>query len=157
MSLLLLLLVLLLAAAAFAKLEIAIEGPHGWAANLPTWRISGTWWNRWLFGGRVMTGYHAWALITVLVLLHVGLLAGGDWSLRAEVRVLASYALFWIAEDLLWFVFNPAWGLRRFNRQEVTWHPHWVFGMPIEYPIFGCAGALGLAWSAGCWPFLPTT
>ena len=45
----------------FAKLEIAIEGDAGWAENLPTWRIEGHWLLDIFWGGRVMTGYHAWA------------------------------------------------------------------------------------------------
>ena len=33
------LLFVFVAALIFAKLEIEIEGPHGWAEKLPTWRI----------------------------------------------------------------------------------------------------------------------
>ncbi len=49
----------------FAKLEIAIEGDAGWAENLPTWRIEGHWLLDLFWGGRVMTGYHAWAFSLV--------------------------------------------------------------------------------------------
>ncbi|MCU0605802.1 MAG: hypothetical protein MUC33_24470 [Desulfobacterales bacterium] len=34
---------LTLAAWLFALLEIQIEGRHGWAQNLPTWRIENKW------------------------------------------------------------------------------------------------------------------
>jgi hypothetical protein len=37
---------LLASATAFALLEIQIEGRHGWAENLPTWRIDNRWTRR---------------------------------------------------------------------------------------------------------------
>jgi hypothetical protein len=48
---------LTLIAATLAYLEVQIEVPHGWAANLPTWRVRDLRLT-WLFGGRPMTGYH---------------------------------------------------------------------------------------------------
>ena len=36
-------------AALFALAEIQIEGPQGWAANLPTWRVKNRW-TRLLYG-----------------------------------------------------------------------------------------------------------
>jgi hypothetical protein len=55
--------------------------------------------------------------------------------------------LFWVVEDFLWFVLNPAFGFKRFVPEIVTWHPNWVFGAPVEY--WGAAiGGVGLmAWS----------
>ena len=128
---------------AFAKLEVAIEGPHGWATSLPTWRIGGRWWNRWLFGGREMTGYHAWALPTVLGLIHLPAVADWSWSWSGEARLIACYVLFWIAEDIWWFLLNPAWGLARFRPDHATWHPRWVLGLPLEYWTCGIP-ALGV-------------
>ena len=55
---------------AFANVEIQIEGPNGWATNLPTWRIEHHWLLDVFFGGRAMTGYHAWALPTILAFFH---------------------------------------------------------------------------------------
>ena len=40
----------------FAQVEIQIEGPTGWAANLPTWRVEQYWWLDWFWGGRPLTG-----------------------------------------------------------------------------------------------------
>ena len=50
----------LLLAYFLANVEIQIEGASGWAMNLPTWRIAPNWWLDLLWGGREMTGYHAW-------------------------------------------------------------------------------------------------
>ena len=54
----------------FAKLEIAIEGEAGWAQNLPTWRIEGHWLLDIFWGGREMTGYHAWAFSLIALFFH---------------------------------------------------------------------------------------
>ena len=44
--------------------------------------------------------------------------------------------LFWIVEDFLWFVFNPAYGIARFDPAHVAWHKHWLWHAPVEYWIF---------------------
>ncbi len=98
----------LLLAFFFAKLEIAIEGEDGWAANLPTWRIEHHWLLDLLWGGREMTGYHAWAFSLVALFFHFPLVFSGDYSWAAEQRVLGSLMVFWVCEDFLWFLLNPA-------------------------------------------------
>jgi len=71
----------------------------------------------------------------------------GQWSLQLEARVVACVMLFWVTEDFLWFVINPAFGLRRFRAEIVHWHKHWRWGAPIDYWIFGALSAL-LFWYA---------
>jgi len=127
----------------FAKLEIAIEGDAGWAANLPTWRIEHHWLLDLFWGGREMTGYHAWAFSLVALFFHFPLIFSGDCSWPTEQRALACIMLFWVSEDFLWFVLNPAFGLRRFAKTHAGWHRHWWLGAPIEYWIFT---PLGLWW-----------
>lgn len=127
----------------FAKLEIAIEGDAGWAANLPTWRIEGHWLLDLLWGGRVMTGYHAWAFSLVALFFHFPLVFSADYSWQAEMRALASIMLFWVSEDFLWFLLNPAFGFKRFTKTHANWHKQWVGGAPVEYWIFTPLG-LGL-------------
>jgi hypothetical protein len=131
----------------FAKLEIQIEGPSGWATSLPTWRIERHWLLDVFFGGRALTGYHAWALGFMLIAFHFPALVCTELTLRLEARLIASYIAFWILEDLLWFLLNPAWGWRRFKRTEAVWHKHWVAGLPVEYWIFSGVTALLLWYS----------
>ncbi|MQA90989.1 MAG: hypothetical protein GEU90_12240 [Gemmatimonas sp.] len=128
---------LIVAAAIFALLEIQIEGPSGWASSLPTWRVDNRL-TRLLFGSRQVTGYHVYAHLFVLLVLHLPYpLAFVVPSLQAEARIFAFLVLFWIAEDFLWFVLNPAFGIGRFNREAVWWHaPAWWWIMPREYWIF---------------------
>ncbi len=131
----------------FAKLEIAIEGDSGWAANLPTWRIEHHWLLDLFWGGRAMTGYHAWAFSLVALFFHFPLIFGGDYSWALEQRVLGAIMLFWVTEDFLWFVLNPDFGLRRFAKTHAGWHKHWVAGAPVEYWIFTPLG-FALLWQS---------
>lgn len=128
---------LLLVSAAFARLEIEIEGDSGWASGLPTWRLENRW-TRALLGGRPLTGYHTWAHIFVALLLHLPYalsLASPGWAY--ELRILSFLILFWIVEDFLWFLLNPAFGIRRFTRDGAPWHAgSWWGFMPREYWIF---------------------
>lgn len=120
----------------FAMVEIQIEGPNGWAKNLPTWRVEDHWLLHIFWGGRAMTGYHAWIFAFMTVFFHLPLLFFGQWDLALEGRVLGAFFLFWIIEDFLWFVFNPGYGIKKFNKANISWHPRWIIGAPIEYWIF---------------------
>lgn len=126
----------------FARVEIHIEGDAGWAANLPTWRIEKHWLLDIFWGGRPMTGYHAWVFPFIALFFHFPLFFVAQWSLQLEARVLACLMQFWIMEDLLWFMLNPAFGWKRFHRDHVSWHKNWIFGAPVEYWIFGLLAAL---------------
>ena len=121
----------------FALLEIQIEGPHGWAANLPTWRLPPTSKLRWLFGGRPITGYHVYAFAFVAAVFHLPLAFLATFALPLEARILAGLALFWLLEDFLWFMLNPAFGLRKFKPAHIPWHPWWLWGAPVDYWIMG--------------------
>lgn len=125
----------------FAKVEIHVEGDAGWAANLPTWRIESHWLLDVLWGGRAMTGYHAWVFPFIAICFHAPVFFTAEWSLQMEARILASIALFWIAEDFLWFIINPAFGWTRFHPRYVPWHKHWACGAPVDYWIFLCISA----------------
>jgi hypothetical protein len=129
----------LLLAFFFAQIEIVIEGGDGWAANLPTWRIEKHWLLDIFWGGRAMTGYHAWAFPFIALFFHFPLFFMGHWSWRAECRVLGCVMLFWIVEDFLWFVLNPAFGLARFHATAIPWHKHWLWLAPADYWLYsGC-------------------
>jgi hypothetical protein len=125
----------------FARLEIQIEGPNGWAANLPTWRIC----NRWtdiFYGYRPLTGYHLWMQIFILLIVHLPFtLEFSPWSWHMELRSLAFLIFFYLTEDFLWFVMNPAYGVRRFRREHIWWHKKtWWWLMPRDYWVFGIIG-----------------
>lgn len=114
---------------ALARLEIHIEGPHGWAAKLPTWRWEPAFMKK---AGRPLTGYHVWLSVFMLLLLHLpqGYL-GFSWEREAELMSLFFLlAVFW---DFLWFALNPYFGLSRFNKANVWWFRTWLLGLPCDY------------------------
>src|SRR5580704_987429 len=78
----------LAAAYAFARVEIEIEGPHGWAESLPTWRISNRW-TKIFYGNRPLTGYHVWLQVFVFLMSHTPFaLRFSPWSPAGELRVI---------------------------------------------------------------------
>jgi hypothetical protein len=133
----------LVCALLFALLEIQIEGGKGWAAALPTWRVENRW-TRWIFSGRPLTGYHFYFHLFVFSILHTPYaLALAEPSWAAEMRIIGFLTLFWIAEDFLWFVLNPSYGLSGFNPRDAWWHAEsWWWFMPREYWIFTPVGIL---------------
>ena len=134
---------LALAAFLFAKVEVHIEGPNGWAAQLPTWRVQ----NRLteiLYGGRPLTGYHLYVQLFVLVFVHLPYAIGTPLDWKFEALIWSWMILFWIVEDFLWFVVNPSFGIRKFKAEFIWWHKKaWLWIAPREYFVMGLvAGAL---------------
>jgi hypothetical protein len=134
----------------FANVEIQIEGGAGWAAGLPTWRIEKHWLLDIFWGGRPMTGYHAWIFPCIALFFHFPLLFMDHFSWRAEARVIACIQVFWIAEDFLWFILNPAFGLGKFTPQDVPWHIHWWGPAPADYWAY--LGSALVLFALSCWP-----
>jgi hypothetical protein len=129
----------------FANVEIQIEGAAGWAANLPTWRIEQHWLLDIFWGGRAMTGYHAWLFTFIALVFHFPFFFMQRWSWKLQLRVVACIMTFWITEDFLWFVCNPAFGIANFDPVHAHWHKHWIWGAPTDYWIFSGVAA-GLFW-----------
>lgn len=119
-------------AAVLALLEIQIESGAGWAKNLPTWRVTGTWLNR-LSGRTELTGYHTFLSLFVLAFLHLPMVMFWVWNWQLESRVLGSFLLITATEDFLWFVFNPNFSLRQFFARQVPWHKFWLGPFPLFY------------------------
>lgn len=125
----------LASAACFALIEIQVEGPNGWAANLPTWRLKSHWYNR-LFPGRPLTGYHFWILIFIAVIAHLPYAFGLPWTWAGQMRSIAFILFFWVFEDFFWFLLNPHYGLAKFRPQFITWHRRaWWWIAPRDYWI----------------------
>src|SRR5262249_35472758 len=89
-SILAVFLYLALLALFFAQVEIQVEGASGWAASLPTWRIEQHWLLDWFWGGRPMTGYHAWVFSFMALAFHLPAVLLQRWSWRIELRILGA-------------------------------------------------------------------
>lgn len=120
------LLVEILAFSFLAFAEAEIEGKYGGGgknAKLMT------------FGPIKVRRYHFFFLYCALPLfLLLPLVAGGfSWTL---LGVLASGALIGgIFEDFLWFVYNPYYGVKKFNSKDAYWL-RWIRFGKIELPYF---------------------
>lgn len=131
----------------FAQVEIQIEGANGWGGSLPTWRIKNHWLLDLFWGGRAMTGYHAWVFPFIAIFFHFPIIWMSQWNWKIQARIAACIIIFWITEDCLWFVMNPAYGISSFNPVLVPWHRHWLWGTPIDYWIGGVVAILLLCYS----------
>ena len=114
-----------------ANLEIQIEGPNGWAADLPTWRITNPHYT-WVFGGRPITGYHVFLNLVLLTFFHFPLLFRKP-TLRAEVKILYSFLVISVVWDFLWFAFNPHFGIWKYRPENIPWFKNWILGVPADY------------------------
>ena len=131
----------------FAKVEIQIEGDQGWAKGLPTWRIEKHWMLDVFWGGRAMTGYHAWIFSFMFLVFHIPIFISGSINFQLEIRILGSLMFFWLIEDFLWFIFNPAYGFAKFLPIHIPWHKHWFLSMPFDYWLFFILGSFLLLYS----------
>lgn len=127
---------------ALALLEVHIEGPHGWAEKLPTWRFDRPWLRKFT-NGKPITGYHVYINLVILGFLHYPLVLS-NWTFVAELRIISQYLMVAVWWDFLWFVCNPHFGVRRFKSENIWWHHKWVLGMPKDYIV-------GTVASAGVW------
>lgn len=129
---------LFLFATALALLEIQIDGKNGWAANVPCWRPepgskAARWYSK-VMGGKPLTGYHIAMFSFVLVILHQPFFVGVRWTMVRELEVLSIYFLIAVCWDFLWFVWNPHYGLKKFNGANVWWFRNWVGRrIPVDY------------------------
>ena len=132
-----------------ARVEIEIEGPDGWAVNLPTWRWGPEWWLN-LTNGKEVTGYHLWLTLFLIGVFHLPLVFAG-FSRELWAKCLSSYLLIAAAWDLQWFAWNPAWGLRKFRATPIPWFRRKLLGFPVDYyaAVATSGAATVLIWSPG--------
>jgi len=71
-------------------------------------------------------------------MFHLPLVLSGC-SAALEAKVLSFYFLTTVVWDFQWFLWNPAWGPRRFFTERVWWYPKRWLALPPEY--FAGAGA----------------
>ena len=134
---------------ALARVEIHIEGAHGWAVKLPTWRWGPKWWLE-LTNGKELTGYHVWLTLFLIGMFHLPLVFV-EPSRALWAKCASSYMLVTGAWDMQWFVWNPHWGFMRLRRGDVPWFQKKLFGLPVDYYMaYATSGAItALIWAPG--------
>jgi hypothetical protein len=127
-------------ATVLALLEVQVEGKFGWAEKLPCWRpknpeaFAPRTYSR-IMGDRPLTGYHIVFFSLAFLILHYPFLKESYWSVTEEMVVISEYCLVMTAEDFLWFVWNPAYGLIKFKPGYIPWHRKWIGFMPTDYLV----------------------
>ena len=129
-----------------AHLEIQIEGPHGWAEKLPTWRWDSPRVRRWF--GKPITGYHLCLVTCILLFLHVPQFYDGSWEREADL--LAMFFFLTVTWDFLWFACNRHFGVARFRKGQIWWFPAWKLGVPQPY-LMGITLSLCAALAPALW------
>ena len=124
-------LLLLLLSILLAKVEIQMEGKHGYAEKLPvTWRAKNKWVSLFFTG----TSYHLYMGLFLLALVHLPFAVGLPWTIQGEMLVLSFLAFMTVFEDFLWFVLNPAYGIKKYKREHIAWFKdRWLGCVPIWY------------------------
>ena len=125
-----------LLAMVLAILEIQVEGPDGWAQNLPTWRPKGKGFKKLyqkIMSNREPTGYHITMFTFVLLILHLPYVFGLDLTILNWVRTVSLFFIFVVLWDFLWFVLNPYHPLKRFSKEHIWWHKKWFAALPADY------------------------
>lgn len=128
----------------YACIEIEIEGPNGWCKNLPTAKN--------VIGHFSL--YHIYMVVLALTIIS-GFIYFRESSCETESparrcrRALSRFVflatIFFLFQDFLWFVLNPAFTLANYSEMSIPWHSPWYAGMPW----FNYVG-LGLAAVALC-------
>jgi len=121
-----------ISAVLLALLEIQIEGKNGWAERLPTWRFKLKILDILPGLQKPITGYHTYFFFSVFFLMHIPFLFM-KWDFHTEVIILSAYVLLTRWEDFFWFVFNPNFGLKKFKKEYISWHPDWFGYIPYQY------------------------
>jgi hypothetical protein len=121
-----------------AIIEINIEGPNGWAANIPTWRPRPEKWYAKFFKNIVkkeLIGYHLSLFTFLITFFHIGFFFGLEWSIARELDVICMFLIYAITWDYLWFVLNPHFSIKTFGKKNEFWHKKWFLKLPIEFSI----------------------
>lgn len=124
-------------AVVLALLEIQVEGQHGWAKNLPTWRPHAKNWYvqvySKLMSGKELTGYHALMFSFVFLVFHLPYIFGLSLTFDHWIKTLSFYFMFIVIWDFLWYVLNPYYPLKHFKQEHIIWHSKWFLGLPVDY------------------------
>lgn len=137
MSIYLINIYLFILATVVAILEIQIEGKHGWAKNLPTWRPHSSKWYVKLYAkvmsGKELTGYHLTMFAAIFLFFNLPYVFGLPITLENYLKTVSFFLIFVVMRDFLWFVLNPHYPLSKFKKEHIWWHSKWLWVAPLDY------------------------
>jgi hypothetical protein len=122
--------------------EAYIEGKHPWAGNQVGWKKQ--------ISKRIsITAYHFWIDVMFFFFLTLPLVIYG-WDLKLLGIIISASFIGFIIEDFCWFIINPYYSLKKFNKKDVYWYPWFKFGK-IQIPV---GYVIGIIISVLSWYFL---
>ncbi len=109
----------------YSLIEIEIEGKDGWMINIPTPNIV-------KFGDKDMTLYHIYMLL--LIIITVIFQNNMSLTINSFLYSTSNVLLFLFLEDILWFIYNPFFTIKKYTKKDIWWHSSqpWYFGMPMH-------------------------
>ena len=115
---------------ALEELEIEGRTKHGWARCLPTKRLC----NKFILFmlGKEITFYHIYMITMFIIIFHSAFLFI-SWSIPREAQTIGYLMLYFIMEDMWWFILNPCYGFKNFKKGAISWHKRFLFFMPVSY------------------------
>ena len=127
-----------LVAISIAIFEIELEGKYGWAEKSATWsrKFMPPKAFRLFAGARVLTGYHIFLNIFLFLFMHSPFFFGMEFTIIAELKLLAIYLVWTMFWDFLWFILNPYYGWSKFAPKAVWWFGEepWIMNkLPVKY------------------------
>ncbi len=109
----------------FACIEIELEGRDGWAIDLPTPNIGKHF--------QYLTLYHVFMFIFIFSMFNLAFVFNPKFfTWRNELFVLSLMCMWFLFEDVFWFVLNPYYGFKHIG--DAWWHATWQ-DVPIIYAI----------------------
>lgn len=122
----------------FSLLEIEIEGENGWCKKIPTFTIKKGIFKNFTFYHIIMN------VIVILTNIFFEFLHNG-FNINSLLYSIFYVTLWFLTEDFLWFVLNPFYTLKKYNKDSIIWHSNqlWILGMPMHnYICFTIMGSI---------------
>jgi hypothetical protein len=117
--------IMVIEATIYSLIEIEIEGCNGWAQELPTPIVL-------KIGTKKLTLYHVY--MNIFIFLTISSQFQMMLTFQSFLKTFAYFLQFLLLEDVLWFVFNPFYTMRRYSKPEIWWHSQqpWILGIPFD-------------------------
>jgi hypothetical protein len=123
--------------------EAYVEGDNPWDKRKLGWKIK--------FGPKYcLPAYHFFLFVVMWPTILLLPLVISGWNTKLFGILVSAYSTGMVIEDFLWFVVNPAVGVRKFNSEYATYYP-WTKIGKFSLPTFYFIAAII---AVGSWVFL---
>jgi len=107
----------------YSLIEIELEGKSGWMKNIPTANII-------KICNKHMTLYHIYMLLLIITIFFYKSKIN---NFKDIILIFTYILLVLFLEDILWFVFNPYYTIKKYTKKDIWWHSDqlWICGIPM--------------------------